>query len=69
MQLLSQSPTLRVLKGHQDRFVISHPDDKSIWRPLAEAGYPIYSQELILTGALKQELDWDNEANKVVGSF
>ena len=44
---------MRILKGHDDRVVISCPADVSIWRPLAESGYPVYSQELILTGVLK----------------
>ncbi|EKM60159.1 uncharacterized protein PHACADRAFT_203428 [Phanerochaete carnosa HHB-10118-sp] len=68
-QLLTQSPTLRILKGHDNRFVVSCPADVSIWRPLAEHGHPIYSQELILTGVLKQELDWDEKTHKVPGSF
>ncbi|PSS00871.1 hypothetical protein PHLCEN_2v4098 [Hermanssonia centrifuga] len=68
-QLLIQSPTARILKGHDNRFVISSPADVSIWRPLSEQGYPIYNQELVLTAMLKQQIDWDNESNKVPGSF
>ena len=47
--------------------MISCVDDKAIWRPLAEAGYTVYNQELILTGMLKQEIDWENEGHKVPG--
>ena len=69
LQLSTQPPTVRILAGHDKRFVISCPADVSIWRPLSEQGYPIYSQELILTGVLKQELEWDDKALKVPGSF
>lgn len=64
-QVSTQTPTVRILNGNENRFVISSPTDKSIWRPLAEQGYTIYNQELILTGALKQEIDWENPTNKV----
>jgi mediator of DNA damage checkpoint protein 1 len=39
--------------------VISCKEDIAIWRPIAAQGIPIYSQELLLTGVLKQELEWD----------
>ena len=68
-QVVTQSPTARILKGHDNRFVISCAEDLSIWRPLSQHGYPIYSQELILTGVLKQQIDWDAESSKVPGSF
>ncbi|KAJ3548369.1 hypothetical protein NM688_g5307 [Phlebia brevispora] len=68
-QVSSQTPTARILKGHENRYVISHQSDMSIWRPLAQHGYTIYSQELILTGALKQEIDWESDSNKVPGSY
>ena len=68
-QLMTQNPTVRILKGHDNRFVISSPADVSIWRPLSEAGYPIYSQELILTSVLKQDVEWDKEAYLVPGSY
>lgn len=60
---------MRILKGHDDRFVVSCPADVSIWRPLSENGYAVYSQELILTGVLKQELEWDDDTHRVPGSF
>lgn len=59
---------MRILKGHENRFVISTPADVSIWRPLAEHGFPIYSQELVLTSVLRQEVDWDDKAYFVAGS-
>ncbi|TFY53126.1 hypothetical protein EVJ58_g9624 [Rhodofomes roseus] len=43
------------------RHVVSAPADKAIWRPLAQAGHRVWNQELILTSALKQEIDWENE--------
>ncbi|KAI0682501.1 hypothetical protein BC835DRAFT_1399674 [Cytidiella melzeri] len=67
-QFSTQVPTVRIMKGSSNRVVISSPDDIAIWRPLAEHGFPIYSQELILTGMLKQELDWDSPSHRVAGS-
>ncbi|KAI0646001.1 hypothetical protein C8Q79DRAFT_967346 [Trametes meyenii] len=68
-QLSTQTPTVRMLNGHDDRFVISCAEDASIWRPLVEHGHPIYSQELILTSALRQELNLNHIEYQVVGSF
>ncbi|KII83923.1 hypothetical protein PLICRDRAFT_95612 [Plicaturopsis crispa FD-325 SS-3] len=65
--LVTQSPTLRILKGNVNRHVISCPEDASIWRPLAEAGFVIYNPELILTGALKQEMEWKNPKHILSG--
>ncbi|KAJ2978208.1 hypothetical protein NUW54_g11319 [Trametes sanguinea] len=58
--LSTQTPTVRMLSGHDDRLVISCPADVSIWRPLVEHGHPVYTQELILTSALRQELDLED---------
>ncbi|KAH9892440.1 hypothetical protein C8Q73DRAFT_698027 [Cubamyces lactineus] len=68
-QLSTQTPTVRMLNGHDDRFVISCPADVSIWRPLVEHGHPVYTQELILTSALRQELDLEDATFLVPGSF
>ena len=45
--------------------MISCKEDIAIWRPLAAQGIPIYSQELVLTGVLKQEMEWDGEDVRV----
>ncbi|XP_006464077.1 hypothetical protein AGABI2DRAFT_180183 [Agaricus bisporus var. bisporus H97] len=66
-QLMPQSPTVRSLKGHTDRYVISCPEDISIWRPLVAQNIPIFTQEFLLIGVLKQELDWDNRDLRVPG--
>ncbi|KAH6890227.1 hypothetical protein BKA70DRAFT_1442221 [Coprinopsis sp. MPI-PUGE-AT-0042] len=56
------TPTPRIIQNDPEkRAVISGPEDTHIWRPIAEAGYPVYSQELILMGALRQEIGWDDE--------
>ncbi|KAI9461073.1 hypothetical protein F5148DRAFT_1215805 [Russula earlei] len=57
-QLRHQNPTLRMLtdKRSDRHYVISCLEDVSIWRPFAEAGHAIYSQELILSAALTQEI-------------
>ncbi|KAJ8077295.1 regulator of Ty1 Transposition [Marasmius tenuissimus] len=68
--LASQTPTPRILDtNHELRHVISCPEDAKIWRPIAQKGYKIYTQELILTGVLRQEIEWDNEKWMVDGSF
>jgi len=69
IQVLSQVPTARILENEKgSRFVISCPKDASIWRPIADS-HPIYTSELILMGALKQHVEWDNDEYKVAGSF
>ncbi|KAK1233156.1 regulator of Ty1 Transposition [Marasmius sp. AFHP31] len=68
--LASQTPTPRILDTNPElRHVISCPEDAKIWRPIAQKGYKIYTQELILTGVLRQEIEWDNEQWMVDGSF
>ncbi|KAI0779277.1 hypothetical protein C8Q74DRAFT_1258208 [Fomes fomentarius] len=67
-QLSTQNPTVRIMAGHENRFVISCPEDVSIWRPLAQH-HKIYTQELILTSALRQEIHWDEVAHQVPGSY
>ena len=60
--LSTQAPTPRVLAGHPERHVVAAPEDRAVWRPLVVAGHRVFNQELILTSALKQEVDWENEA-------
>ncbi|KAH9952632.1 hypothetical protein BC827DRAFT_1274339 [Russula dissimulans] len=58
-QLRQQNPTVRMLSGgkrSEHHYVISCLEDAPMWRPIAEAGHPIYSQELILSAALTQEI-------------
>ncbi|KAF9463519.1 hypothetical protein BDZ94DRAFT_1308637 [Collybia nuda] len=59
-----QTPTLRIINSNPDRHVISCAADSSIWRPIARE-HPIYTHELILTAALKQEIDWDSDTFKI----
>ena len=67
-QYLVSTPTLRILDANEDRHVISCPEDASIWRQLSHK-HPVYTHELLLTGILKQEMDWDNDKFKVPGSI
>ncbi|KAI0278529.1 hypothetical protein BC826DRAFT_649275 [Russula brevipes] len=62
-QFRQQNPTVRVLsgKGSDQYYVVSCPEDASVWQPIADAGHPIYSQELILIAALTQEIRLDAE--------
>lgn len=68
-QLSTQTPTVRMLNGHDDRFVISCPTDVSIWRPIVEHGNQVFTQELILTSALRQEISLGEAEFQVPGSF
>ncbi|KAJ6625562.1 BRCT domain-containing protein [Mycena sp. CBHHK59/15] len=58
---MTQTPTMRILNSTPGRYVISCPEDISIWRPLTQH-HTIYSSELLLNAAMKQKIDWDNAA-------
>ncbi|KAG2052259.1 hypothetical protein BDR06DRAFT_915565 [Suillus hirtellus] len=60
-QVQTSKPTTRILKANRNRHVISCPADQSIWRPLVEEGYTIYSTELILLAVLTQEIRWKDD--------
>lgn len=61
-QVSTQSPSVRIISSNSDtRHVISCKEDISIWRPIAAQGFKIYSQELLLNGVMKQEMEWDQE--------
>lgn len=61
-QVSTQVPTARIISTAPDtRHVVSCADDISIWRPLANAGINVYTQELLLNGALRQEVDYDSD--------
>lgn len=64
---MSTLPTVRILKGKGSRYVISSQEDKGIWRPLAQEGFKVYSPELVLRGALRQEIEWEKEECLVAG--
>ncbi|KAG6333418.1 hypothetical protein ID866_5668 [Astraeus odoratus] len=67
-QVQVTTPTVRILKAKTNRFVISCPEDASVWRPLVQEGYKIYSTEFILQAVLKQEIDWDSPESIVAGT-
>ncbi|THV02405.1 hypothetical protein K435DRAFT_717243 [Dendrothele bispora CBS 962.96] len=68
-QVTNQTPTARILDNEKGvRYVISCPKDATIWRPIADT-HPIYTSELVLSGVLKQDVEWDNDEYKVAGSF
>ncbi|KAJ7045600.1 BRCT domain-containing protein [Mycena alexandri] len=65
-KLLTQTPTVRIINSMPDRFVISCPEDVSIWRPFAkDIKDPIYTQELLLAASMTQQIDWKNPAFQV----
>lgn len=59
-QIRIQPPTARIIGGKGKNFAISCLEDISIWRPIALAGHTVYSQEVLLTGALTQQLLWSD---------
>ncbi|KAJ7647272.1 hypothetical protein FB45DRAFT_892928 [Roridomyces roridus] len=63
----SRTPTSRILNTGSGRYVISCPEDQSIWKPLTK-DHVVFSTELLLCAALTQELDFDNPAFRVPGS-
>lgn len=64
---ISVTPTVRILKGKGNRYVVSCMEDKGIWRPLVEEGFKVYSAELVLRGALRQEIEWERKECLVAG--
>ncbi|OAX40254.1 hypothetical protein K503DRAFT_714884 [Rhizopogon vinicolor AM-OR11-026] len=60
-QVQTSKPTVRILKANENRHVISCPTDHSIWQPLVEEGYTIYSTELVLLAILTQEIRWKED--------
>jgi len=60
--ITTQSPSLRIIRAApENRHVISCKEDISIWRPIAIEGFKIYSQELLLAGIMKQQIEWDRD--------
>ncbi|KAF8150492.1 hypothetical protein K438DRAFT_1865499 [Mycena galopus ATCC 62051] len=58
-QAVTTVPTLRILEKDPRRHVISCEDDVAIWQQIAVA-HPIYTSELILMCALRQQIDWED---------
>ncbi|KAI0039891.1 hypothetical protein FA95DRAFT_1503597 [Auriscalpium vulgare] len=65
-QVRTQNPTTRIFAGKEKHYVVSCPEDAPVWRPLAQAQHPIYTQELLLNAALTQSIRWDVPAHRVV---
>ncbi|KAJ7496761.1 hypothetical protein FB451DRAFT_202760 [Mycena latifolia] len=61
--LTNQQLSSRILAKDPNRYVISCEADEKMCSQLPP-GHPIYSQELVLTSALKQEIDWS--AHRIV---
>jgi len=60
--ITTQSPSLRIIRADpENRHVISCKEDISIWRSIAIEGFKIYSQELLLAGIMKQQIEWDQD--------
>ena len=61
------NPTIRSLKNYKDlerSIIISCNADVGVWRPLEKEGWTIYNVEILLNGALTQEIRWDDESYK-----
>ncbi|KAJ7643246.1 hypothetical protein B0H17DRAFT_1339137 [Mycena rosella] len=57
--ITNQLPSKRMLDMHPNRRVISCADDEYSCSPFADH-HPIYTQELVLSSALRQKIDWDD---------
>jgi len=40
-------------------YLVSCMDDKQMWAPYVKDGYDVYNVELILSGVMKQDLEWN----------
>ncbi|KAF7362376.1 hypothetical protein MVEN_00584400 [Mycena venus] len=58
-QTLNTQPSLRLLETDTRRHIISCPEDVAIWQQIA-ISHPVYDKELVLTCALRQEIDWSD---------
>ncbi|KAJ7032738.1 hypothetical protein C8F04DRAFT_645408 [Mycena alexandri] len=54
-------PSLRTLETDTNRHVISCADDVALWKQIAIT-HAVYNYELVLTSALRQEIDWEDAA-------
>ncbi|KAG9311151.1 hypothetical protein JVU11DRAFT_8217 [Chiua virens] len=61
------TPTVRILAGKPNRYVVSCEEDKAIWRPLVQEGFKVYSTELLLRAALVQKIEWDRPESLLAG--
>ncbi|XP_057300521.1 PAX-interacting protein 1-like isoform X2 [Hydractinia symbiolongicarpus] len=51
---------VNVLKDQTyNSYLVSCMDDKKLWNDVVKEGYDVYNVELILSGVMKQELEWN----------
>jgi hypothetical protein len=67
-QVSSANITPRNLAAGEKRLVVSCEADKKIWKPLVEQGHSVFSKEFVLTSALVQKMDLQNDELQVKGS-
>eukprot|EP00794_Sanderia_malayensis_P016834 gene16833-18532_t len=48
------------MKKKDNSYVVTCEEDRSIWEPLHKDGHEVYNVELVLSGVMKQELEWDS---------
>ncbi|KAI5824017.1 hypothetical protein K523DRAFT_420809 [Schizophyllum commune Tattone D] len=59
----TNAPTVRTFKNDpKTKHLISSKEDAPVWRPIASEGFKVYTGEVVLDSALRQEVDWDNES-------
>jgi hypothetical protein len=69
MKLSVSLPTGRQLEK-PGKYVLSTEKDGSVWKGVHKvAQCKIYDVEVILTGTLRQEVDWDSKEFLVKGSY
>ncbi|KAL1746219.1 hypothetical protein HDZ31DRAFT_13732, partial [Schizophyllum fasciatum] len=59
----TNAPTARTFKNDpKTKHLISSKEDAPVWRPIVAEGFKVYTSEVVLDSALRQEVDWDNDA-------
>jgi len=48
------------IKKKENSYVVTCEEDRSLWEPLHKEGHEVYNVELVLSGVMKQELEWDS---------
>lgn len=65
MKIVTQAPTVRILKSQKDRHLLSLSEDAAAWQTLAYEGICVYVPELVLTGILAQKMEWSSREHRL----
>eukprot|EP00795_Rhopilema_esculentum_P012733 gene12733-3459_t len=48
------------IKKKENSYVVTCEEDRGLWEPLHKEGHEVYNVELVLSGVMKQELEWES---------